>query len=163
MKFLSLCRDLSKQWLLVYARHLCLTERKVHPTCFSRRRKIIPLSQALIIFAQLLREPGPLGQGPLPQPPGTSSKVPAFMLPGFSSLPLHMGRTSTMQTFVVERTTGMPSISLPNSQGDLVLLSQLGTLQQSVCQFLICTVDITVLPHPVGILQTEVYEYSAWD
>lgn len=140
-----------------------LSHREIHPTCFSRRGKIIHLLQVLIIFAQLLRVPGPLGQGRLPQPLGTSSEVSAFTLLHFFSPPLHVGRASALQTFVVGRTTGVQSISLPKFQGNLALLSQLGTLHLSVCQFLICTVEITALPHPIGILQTEIYEYSLRD
>jgi len=118
MKFLSFCCGPSKQWLLVHERHLCLTERKIHPTCFSRQGKLIYPLQVLIVFAQLLRDPGPLGHEHLPQPPSTSSEVAAFTLLGFSSPPSHMGRATALQTFVVRRTTWVPGISFcPNPKG----------------------------------------------
>lgn len=60
--------------------------------------KVLHLLQLLTIFAQLLREPGPFGQGHLPQSLCTCSKVPTFILLSFSSPPLHMGRATALQT-----------------------------------------------------------------
>lgn len=136
--------------------------KKDSPHLFFQERKNNPSFESADHFCSATEESWSIGPR-TPQPPGTSSKVSVFMLLGFSSLPLHMGRASALQTFVVGRTTGVPSTSLPESQGDLVLPSQLGTLHLSVSLCLICTVEITVLPHPIGILQTEIYEYSPWD
>lgn len=63
-------------------------------------------------FCSVLSEPGPLGEEHLPQPPGTLRETPDFLLLDFSGLPLHMGRASALQAFVVEGTTGVLSLSL---------------------------------------------------
>lgn len=136
--------------------------KKDPPHLFFQERKNNLSFESADHFCSATEPPWSIGPR-TPQPLGTSNRVYVFKLLGFSSLPLHMGRASALQTFVVGRTTGVPSISLPKSQGNLVLLSQLGTLHLSTSLFLICTVEITVLPLPIGILQTEISEYSPWD
>lgn len=75
-----------------------------------------------------------------------------------------MSRASTLQiSGALEGALDAKNVFAQISRGYIALFSQLGILHLSLCQFLICTAEIMALPHPIGILQTELYEYSPLD
>lgn len=140
----------------------CVSHRKIHPTCSSRQEKMThPLQRC----SSLLSNWGGLSHWAKdtflsPQvPPAWSLQFCYRVSPVCFSheLSIHIAEFCGWE----DHRGAM--LSVPKSQGVLALLCQLGTLHLCVCLCVVCTVEITVLPCSVGILQAEIYEYSLWD